>query len=144
MKILKFTNKIPLKNKILVAIIAIVAIFGITLAIIYSVNEDVREWININILNKEITEEDVATIKIDADKNQFICAYDKYIAILCNGKLEGYSSYGSKVYELDVQISNPMFKSNGEYLAIAENNGQKIYIIEERKNLMGWKSRRQH
>ena len=140
MKVLKFKNKIPLKNKLLIALVILFLIVGITITIVYSVNEEIRDWININILNKEVTEEDVATIKIDVDKTQYIYAYDKYITILCNGKLEGYNSYGSKVYELDVQISNPIFKANGNYLAITENSGQKIYLIGDRKNSVGWQS----
>ena len=58
----------------------------------------------------------------------------------CNGKLAGYNSYGAKAYEHDVQISNPIFKANGSYLAITESNGQKIYLIEDRKEFMGRKS----
>ena len=92
----------------------------------------------------EVTEDDVATIKIDSDKNQYFHAYDKYITILCNGKLEGYNSYAAKTYELDVQISKPIFDSNGSYLVIAENNGQKIYLIEDRQNSLGWQSRRKY
>ena len=100
-------------------------------------NEDAREWININVLRKEINEDDVATIKIDADKTQYIYAYDKYIVILSGGKLEIYNNYASKINELEVSISNPIFDKNGNYLTIGETNGQKVYLISERKNSVG-------
>lgn len=137
MKILKFKGKMPLKNKILilVGIVACIAIIGIITT--YIVNEEARNWININILKKEINEEDVATIKIDADKTQYIYAYDKYIVILCNGKLEIYNNYASKINELEISISNPIFEKNGNYLTIAETNGQKVYLISDRKDTMG-------
>lgn len=137
MKILKFKGKMSLKNKILiiVAIIACMAVAGVVVT--YIVNKEAREWININILKKEINEDDVATIKIDADKTQYIYAYDKYIVILCNGKLEIYNNYASKINELEISISNPIFDKNGNYLTIAENNGQKIYLISDRKDSVG-------
>ncbi len=137
MNILKYKGKMSLKNKIIIAAIILVAISALSVIITYIVNEEARDWININILKKEVTEEDIATIEIDGDKTQYIYAYDKYIVILCNGKLEMYNSYGSKAYELEVTISNPIFESNGQYLAIAENKGQNIYVISERKNIMG-------
>jgi len=137
MKILKFKGKMPLKNKILITVGIVVCIAIIGTIATYIVNEEVRNWININVLKKEINEEDVATIKIDADKTQYIYAYDKYIVILCNGKLEIYNNYASKINELEISISNPIFEKNGNYLTIAETNGQKVYLISDRKNTMG-------
>lgn len=134
MKILKFKGKMSLKNKILIIIAILIVIAGISVGVVYAVNEEARNWININILRKEITEEDVATIQLDVDKTQYIYAYDKYITILCNGKLEMYNGYGSKDYELDVNVSNPIFDTSGSYLLIAENGGQNVYLISERKN----------
>ncbi len=137
MEVLKYKSKVPLKNKLIIIALAIILISAISVCITYAVNEKARDWINMNILRKEVTEEDVATIEIDGDKNQYIYAYDKYITILCNGKLEIYNSYGNKSYELDVEISNPIFESDGQYLAIAENKGQNIYVISDRKSIVG-------
>ncbi len=132
MKILKFKGKMPLRNKIIIAFIILIAIAIGTIIVLYSTNEDIRNWINVNVLGKEVTEEDVATIKIDSDKSQFIFALDKYIGILCNGKLDFYNSYGSNIHELDIAISNPVLSTSGEYVAIAEKNGQKAYLVSER------------
>ncbi|MCI9365536.1 MAG: hypothetical protein HFJ54_02745 [Clostridia bacterium] len=137
MKVLEFKGKMSLKNKMLIIVAIIIGLFTIGITITYMVNEEAREWININILKKEISEEDVATIAIDADKTQYIYAYDKYIVILCNGKLEVYNNYGTKINELEIAISHPIFAKNGNYLAIAETDGQKIYLVSERKNTMG-------
>ena len=137
MKVLEFKGKMSLKNKMLIIVAIIIGLFTIGITITYMVNEEAREWININILKKEISEEDVATIAIDADKTQYIYAYDKYIVILCNGKLEVYNNYGTKINELEIARSHPIFAKNGNYLAIAETDGQKIYLVSERKNTMG-------
>ena len=132
MGVLKRRGKIPLRNKIIIALIILLLIAVVSIFIIYSVNEEARDWININILRKEVTEEDVATIEIDGDKTQYIYAYDRYITILSNGKLEAYNSYGNKAYELEITISNPIFGENGNYLAIAEKDGQNVYVVSER------------
>ncbi len=139
MKILKFKGKMPFKNKLLITLAIIFTIAGISIVITYNVNEQVKEWIDVNILKKEITEEDVATIELEVDKTQYVIAYDKYISILCNGKLSIYNSYGSKEAELDIGISNPMYATNNNYLVIAEKNGQRIYLISEEKII--WDSR---
>ena len=136
MKILKFKGKMSLKNKLLIIFGAILVVAFIIISAIYAFNEEAREWINVNILRKEVTEEDVASIQIDPDKSQHIYAFDKYIVILSNGKLEGYNSFAGKSFELDIQISNPIFASSGAYLVVAENGGQKIFLISDRKSSM--------
>lgn len=135
MEVLKFKGKMSLKNKILIFLAIILVITAISITIAYIVNEEVRNWINVNILKKEVTEDDVATIEIDADKQKYILAYDKYIGIIGNSKLEIYNSYGSKTSELDISISNANTSTNGQYLAIAENGGQKAYLIADEKIL---------
>ena len=129
MKILKFKGKARFKNKLLMIFGVTFIVVAIIISIIYAVNEEAREWINVNILRKEVNEEDVASIVIDTDKSQAIYAFEKYIAVLCNGKLQIYNSYGAKAAELDMQISNPIFSSKGEYLAVAENGGQRVYLV---------------
>ena len=76
MKVLEFKGKMSLKNKMLIIVAIIIGLFIIGITITYMVNEEAREWININILKKEISEEDVATIAIDADKTQYIYAWN--------------------------------------------------------------------
>ena len=133
MKILKFKGKMSFKNKLLITLAVICVISGISIIIVYNTNEQVREWIDVNILKKEITEEDIATINLEVDSNQYIFAYDRYIAILCNGKLSIYNSYGNKETEFTIGISNPIYEANNNYLVIAEKNGEKIYLISDEK-----------
>lgn len=107
---------------------------GITSSVLaYIFSETARDWINVNILRKDVSEDDVATIKLDVDKSQYVYAYDRYISVLSNGKLDVYNSYASKESELDIGISNPIYDTNNDYLVIAENNGQKVCLIENSK-----------
>lgn len=135
MEILKFKGKMSLKNKIFIIISSIIIVMFIVITAIYILNSSAREWINIHILRKEVTEEDIATINIEADKLQYIYAYDKYISILYNGKLSIYNSYASKETELDIGISNPIYGTNHNYLGIAENNGQKVCLVSDMRIL---------
>ncbi|MDE5830823.1 MAG: hypothetical protein K2H53_04065, partial [Clostridia bacterium] len=135
MKILEFKGKMSLKNKILIILASVVMILFVVITPIYMLSSGAREWINVYILRKEITEDDIATIEIEVDKTQHIYAYDRFISILYTGKLSVYNSYASKEAELDVAISNPIYDTNHNYLVIAENNGQKIYLISDTRVL---------
>ena len=135
MKILKFKRKMLLKDKIFIVIGATLAVLVLTLILIYILNEPAREWINVHILRKSITEDDVATINLEVDKNQYIFSHSRFVSVLCNGKLMIYNSYASKEAEFDIGISNPIYSTNGNYLAIAETNGQKVYFISDTKIL---------
>jgi len=78
-----------------------------------------------NILKKEVSETTLNAIEIDSETNPTIYSYDKYITILHNGKLEIYNNYASKVNEIEVGISNPIFNANGTNLLIAEKDRTK-------------------
>lgn len=123
-----------------IALTAVIA--GIVL--LYIFNKDTRDWINIHVLRKEITEEDVATIELDVDKQEYIYAYDRFICILSEGKLDVYNSYGGKEAGLDIQISNPIYSAANSYLGVAETNGQKVCLISERKSALGKQGRRKY
>ncbi len=135
MKILKFKGKMSLKNKLLIALAIFIMLLLTITTLAYIFNENARDFINIYILRKEVAEEDIATIKLDVDKPETIYAYDRYISILSNSKLSLYNSYASKEAELDISISNPIYAKNSNYLAIAEKNGQKIYLIQDNRVL---------
>lgn len=125
-------KKINKKKVIIIALIAIISICIITLCIIYNTSADFREWVDVNILNKEISQDSVATIDIESE-NSKICAFNKNIGVLNKNKFTIYNSAGSKESTLDVEITNPIFCTSNRYLAIAEKGGQKIYVIEDKK-----------
>ena len=57
------------------------------------------------------------------------------MAILKQNELKIYNKSGVSEHSLDIQISNPLFETNGEYLCIAEKGGQKLYLINN-KNIV--------
>ena len=125
-------KKINKKKIIIISIIAIILIAVITLAIVYTKNQQAREWIDRNIFRKEVMQDKVATIELKEEQNN-IYAFNKYIGVLNKTKLNIYNQNGSTEAELEVQISNPLFNSANRFLAIAENQGQKFYLIEDKE-----------
>lgn len=95
----------------------------------YATDEDFRTLIDVNVLKKQVAESTLTKIDIDLDSNPNIFAYDKYIAILTKNKLSEYTKDGQKMAELDINISIPIVHTAGEYMVIAEKNGQKLYLI---------------
>lgn len=127
------------KKKItkIVSVIAILCmIIGTIIAYIY--NHDVREYIDYRILQKEIMEENTKTIKLEDEKNSYVSAYSKYIAVLNSNIMHVYNSSAKEQFQLDIPISDPLFQTKNNFLLIAEKNGQKVYLVSD-KNIV-WRN----
>lgn len=137
------TNQEEIKEKkqvnkkiIIISIIfSVLLISVIGIAIAYNINENIRNYIDYNVLKKEISEQDTKEISLSSETNSYIYSYDRYIGILNNNSFQAYNSFGKKEFELSVTITNPIFENRKKYLAIAEKNGKKIYMISG-KNLL--------
>lgn len=125
------------KLKKLAVFLGILAIFVILLIliIIYMFNLNFRRWCDENVLRKELLQEDTRTIDLDGDENTQVYAYDKYICIFRKKTLEFYNRVGSQVSTIDLDINKAVFVSNGKYMAICEENGQKFYLISGREKV---------
>lgn len=109
---------------VLLLIIAIMVLIGI-----YFFNMEFRNWCDENIFRKEILQEDTNYIELDGDENTQVYAYDKYICVFRKKKLEFYNKVGTKVDEIELDISKAVFASAGRYMAICEEEGQRFYLI---------------
>lgn len=125
-------KKINKKKLLLIIFIIIIAIALVALFIIYCNNKETREWIDKNILRKEVVQDRATTIELKEEQNSNIYAFNKYIGILNKNKFEIYGNTGNKEKELEIQISNPIFNSANRFLAIAENKGKKVYVIADK------------
>lgn len=121
------------KKKIATAIIVILIIAIITaISVVYLSNKEAREWIDKNILRKEVKQDNVLTIDLKEGEESSIYAFNKYIGILSKTKFSIYGSSGNQEKELEIQISNPIFDSANRFLAIAEKKGKKVYLIADK------------
>ena len=122
------------KKKIIIAIIiAIIVVTAIITIGLYNTNKQARTWIDNNIFRKEIQQDKAVTIEIAENQDSNIYAFNKYIGILDKTNFTIYGNTGNTEHELEIQISNPIFNSANRFLAIAENKGQKLYLITDKE-----------
>ena len=121
------------KKKIIIAILIIILIAIITtFTITYINNKTAREWIDKNIFQKEKTQNNLPSIEIEDENNSNIYAFNKYIGILNKNNFKIYDNTGKEEKNLTLEISKPIFNYNGRYLAVAEEKGQKLYLIADK------------
>ena len=119
----KKLNKKKLAKTIIIALL-IIAI--IVLSSFYIGDANFRAWIDINVFRKEVTENTGSVIE---ESSTYMHAYNDNLVILKNNQLINYNKDGKQEYEIQVTISNPLFASAGEYMALAEKGGNKLYLI---------------
>ncbi len=124
------------KKKVIIVSLIILAIIGIIITISFYISEkQFREWIDVHILRKNITEEDISVINLNIDKNNQVHVYNKYIAILNDKAVKLYNNYGEEVGNIAVNINTALFDSNDKYLAIAEDRGNEVSLIFDKTYL---------
>lgn len=132
-----FEKEYIIKKVIKISILVLTMITILTLIIIYFNEQEFRRWVDMNILRKDIKTSDVASIDLDTNKNNQIYCYGSNICILNDKNLKIYGSSGQEITNISVEINSAIFDSNGNYLAIAEKNGQNICTIYDKTFL--WK-----
>ena len=132
-----FEKEYIIKKVIKISILVLTMITILTLIIIYFKEQEFRRWVDMNILRKDIGTSDVASIDLDTNKNNQIYCYGSNICILNDKNLKVYGSSGQEITNISVEINSAIFDSNGNYLAIAEKNGQNICTIYDKTFL--WK-----
>lgn len=113
---------------IICIIILIIASIGSSIYF-YIFNEQFKGFVDKYIFVKEISSENLKFISLDDSNSKYIKSYNKYIITIEKGKLEAYNSKAKKVFELDININNPLIEIKNDVLIIAENKGQKLYYI---------------
>ena len=125
------------KKKIIMLIVILILTISITtITIIYINNRDFREWMDKNLFRKEILQDNATIIEVK-DENSKIYAFNKNIGILSKNSFDIYNNNGSKEKSLEIEITNPIFDSNGRHIVIGEEKGQKVYLITDKE--IQWK-----
>lgn len=128
----QFQRELNIRKAVIGVIIAVIVISVIIIFSLYIADADFRKWIDANILRKDISSENVATIDLNVDKNNQIFCYSKYICILNEKNLKLYNQSGENITDISVDINTALFSSNDKYLAIAEKNGQEFCVISDK------------
>ena len=132
----KMQPKLNKKKLIRFIIIMLLIIIAVVLFAMYIGSGEFRSWTDKYIFGKEMTENTGAIIEIDTESNSYVYAYDKYIVILSRNHLQNYTGNGEKESEVEINISNPIFASNGKYICVAEKGGTKVYLISRKTYYM--------
>lgn len=129
-------NKALNKKKIAITIIIAIIVILITIfLLLYIYNKNFRNWADMHVLMKNVTEGTLSSIDIDVGKSSSIYAYDKYVAILDEAKIRIYNSSAKEANSIDMSVNNPILKSNGKYLVIGEKGKQKIHLVSGTKSV---------
>lgn len=134
----KENKKVNKKKIAILTIIILIVVITIVMFGLYNTNDQARGWIDKNIFRKEIQQDKVATIDLKESQNSSIYAFNKYIGILNKTKFSIYGNTGNEEKTLDIQISNPIWGSANRFLVVAENKGQKLYLISDKD--IAWES----
>ena len=125
-------KKVNKKKVIITIIVSIIILFLIIISAIYINNKNVRVWIDKNIFRKEVIQNNLPTIELNESDTQNVYAFNKYIGVLSKNQFAIYDNSGKKQDELNIEITKPIFNSNGRHLVIAEEKGQKVYLITDK------------
>lgn len=130
---MEIKNKSKEKDNLILkrTIITVILIFIVIIMANYVTNEDMRSYVNRNILKKELIENTIKSIEINSEDNLNIYAYSKYISVFGKNELKVYDSSGKNIKTLGIEISKPIIASENQYLVIAENDGKSIYLIKD-------------
>lgn len=132
---IKKERKINKKKIALAIIILLLIISAIVIFIIYCRNANFRKWVDKNVLLKEIKQGKTVSIEFNGENNSNVYAFNKYIVVLENKTLKIYNTLGTDEKEITTDINNPIFDAVGDYLIIAEKNGDSIYLLKGKELL---------
>lgn len=97
----------------------------------YLINDAFRDLVDRRILKKQLMENDSKVIELNSDTNPHVYAYNKYVTVLSKNVLTFYDQNVNISAKADVNITTPYVVSNDKYFALAEENGNKLYLIED-------------
>ncbi len=121
-------NKKRIAGLIILLVIIVIFIVGY---ILYATNEEFRTFMDMSVLRKEITENNLNSIVLEDYDKSNTYAYSNKIAVLKDNILSLYTASGRQEGQLEVQISTPITYSNGRYFMIAQQDSSKAYLIRD-------------
>jgi len=114
--------------KLVILVLLVLLVIGFV--IIYEKHEPTRNFFDEYIFRKHISENTLPTIDLNYSDSYSFHVYNDKVLLLSKNVLTFYNKHGNKEFDLDIEVTNPIFKSNDNYLCVAEKDGQRIYLIE--------------
>ena len=123
------TKKLNIRRIIKISICIVIIALIATIVLTYRFNANFREFFDVHILRKEISNENTVKVELSSEGNDKIYAYNKYVTVLSKNSLKVYTNTSNPVFELEVAVANPIYDSHSRFLCIAEKSGNKVYLI---------------
>ena len=121
---MKIRTKNVLKSIITIIIIAVVS----TISGLYVGNTEAKQWIDKNVLKKELISDNLKVIDLE-DESSKVIAYSSKIATIAKNVLTIYDSNGKVINTIDVEITNATFYAKDNYLLIVDLGSSNIYLV---------------
>ena len=121
---MKIRTKNVLKSIITIIIIAVVS----TISGLYVGNTEAKQWIDKNVLKKELISDNLKVIDLE-DESAKVIAYSSKIATIAKNVLTIYDSNGKVINTIDVEITNATFYAKDNYLLIVDLGSSNIYLV---------------
>jgi len=128
----KFKERRQAKRNIKLTIAILIVFTIIVIAALYLANNNFRRFVDINILKKEILEENALHLNLDVENLSYVGAFNNKIVTVDSGVLTFYNSNGKEDAKIDVLLSNPISDSKDKFLALADKGGDKVYLINDK------------
>ena len=115
------------KKKLIILIAIIVSLMLIAIfSFLYFRVEPIRIFFDKYLFKKNVTE---GTLPSIATETSNVYVFNNNVVEQYENTLTFFNKNGEKEDSLDIKIVNPIVCTNGNYLVMAEKNGQKLYLI---------------
>ena len=128
----KFKESKRIKRKFKITLTIMIISILIILIALYLANSDFRNFIDVHILRKEISENDAIQLNIDVEELSYVNVFNNNIITINGGVLTFYSDKGKEEGNLDIILSSPISDSDEKYLVLGDKGGNKIYLINDK------------
>ena len=116
-------------SKLKIIVVSIFIIIFVLLVAKYITDKEFRDLIDIKLLGKQVSENNLDLIEINSEDNPTYFAFDTHIGIIAKNKLSIYNNKGNVENSFSINISNPIIDTNEKFAIIAEKDGNKFYVI---------------
>lgn len=110
-----------------------IILFLIILTSLYYGNLKVRNFIDVNIIKKEIKENKEKSVTFSKNDNPQITATNFNVYAIFNGQLKIYDNTNREKKLEKISIGNPIYSTNDRYLAIAQKDSTIFYLVDSEK-----------
>ena len=133
-----YSKKLNKKKIITASVICIFVMIIIVLIAMYISDANFRRQVDKYILIKDVQENNLPYISLNENESYQVYALGRYITLLNKNELSFFNSAGKKEATQTAEITTPLVATNGNYMAIANKDGQKIYVFSETNKV--WES----